>query len=862
MLALCLSKSKCRLTTDLWDTASWTCPLTAFLHIIPYKRRLTWMIGSTGHVVIMTIGTGYKSLAGVTWLVVTIGHATTVRYTGARSRRSAAGGWWASGTTCWWTDGSWWDRAGRALYDTLFLPIIPKITVFASNLTEQTIWAFNIGIAKFAWLVETIRHVPTVWDTLSCAHTAFLRINPHFTGWASFLAEQTTITDHIFLIGFTWWVGTVGHVCAIGDTWARCSSRTDCCWGAGGWVRRSTCWCWWGWWASRALVLTAFLHIIPHKRWITGSTGHLVFMTVGTGYKSLAGFTWLVVTIVHVTTVRYTGARSRRWVTGAWRRRRRSCWCWWGWWASRALVLTPFLHIIPHKGWITGSTGHLVFMTVGTGYKSLAGFTWLVVTIVHVTTVRYTGARSRRWVTGAWRRRRRSCWCWWGWWASRALVLTPFLHIIPHKGWITGSTGHLVFMTVGTGYKSLAGFTWLVVTIVHVTTVRYTGARSRRWVTGAWRRRRRSCWCWWGWWASRALVLTAFLHIIPHKRWITGSTGHLVFMTVGTGYKSLAGFTWLVVTIVHVTTVRYTGARSRRWVTGAWRRRRRSCWCWWGWWASRALVLTTFLHIIPHKRWITWSTGHLVFMTVGTGYKSLAGFTWLVVTIVHVTTVRYTGARSRRWVTGAWRRRRRSCWWWWCWWASRALVLTAFLHIIPHKRWITGSTGHLVFMTVGTGYKSLAGFTWLVVTIVHVTTVRYTGARCRRWVTGAWRRRRRSCWCWWGWWASRALVLTGFRHIIPHKRWIIGSTGHVMKMTIGTGYKSLAGCAWLVVTIGHAATVRNTSPYPIGTRSKIGFHGYTWNNENIAVWVPKLVQLDRWHWTLVWYFGCWAEGLC
>ena len=591
MLALCWSMAKCRLTADLWDAASWTCPLTAFLHIIPYKRRLTWMIGSTGHVVIMTIGTGYKSLAGVTWLVVTIGHATTVRYTGARSRGRVAGGWRASGTACWWVDGGWWDMAGRTLLYTVLLQIIPKRTGLARMLTKPTLRAGHKAIAKVTWLIFTIRHVPTVWDT-------------------GFLTEQIMITDHIFDIGFTWWVGTVGHACAIGDTWARCSSRTNCCWVAGGWVRRSTCWCWWGWWASRALVLTAFLHIIPHKRWITGSTGHLVFMTVGTGYKSLAGFTWLVVTIVQATTVRYTGARSRRWVTGAWRRRWRSCWWWWCWWASRALVLTTFLHIIPHKGWITGSTGHLVFMTVGTGYKSLAGFTWLVVTIVQATTVRYTGARSRRWVTGAWRRRWRSCWWWWCWWASRALVLTTFLHIIPHKGWITGSTGHLVFMTVGTGYKSLAGFTWLVVTIVQATTVRYTGARSRRWVTGAWR---------------------------------------------------------------------------------------------------------------------------------------------------------------RRW---------RSCWWWWCWWASRALVLT------------------------------------------------------------------------------------GFRHIIPHKGWISGSTGHVVKMTIGTGYKSLAGCAWLVVTIGHAATVRDTSPYAIGTRSKIGFHGYTCNNENIAVWVPKLVQLDRWHWTLVWYFGCWAEGLC
>ena len=144
---------KCWLTADLWDIACWACPLTAFLHIIPHKRRMTWMSGSTGHVVIMTIGTGYKSLAGVTWLVVTIGHATAVLYTGARSRGWVAGGWWASGTICWWWDGDWWDRAGRALLYTLLLPIIPKITFLASNLTEQTITAFNIGIAKFAWLV-------------------------------------------------------------------------------------------------------------------------------------------------------------------------------------------------------------------------------------------------------------------------------------------------------------------------------------------------------------------------------------------------------------------------------------------------------------------------------------------------------------------------------------------------------------------------------------------------------------------------------------------------------------------------------------------------------------------------------------
>ena len=217
--------------------------------------------------------------------------------------------------------------------------------------------------------------------------------------------------------------------------------------------------------------------------------------------------------------------------------------------------------------------------------------------------------------------------------------------------------------------------------------------------------------------------------------------------------------------------------------------------------ASWACPLTAFLHIIPYKRRLTWmigSTGHVVIMTIGTGNKSLAGVTWLVVTIGHATTVRYTGARSRRWVTGAWRRRRRSCWWWWCWWASRALVLTTFLHIIPHKRWITGSTGHVVIMTIGTGYKSLAGFTWLVVTIGHATAVRYTGVSCRGPVAGGWRAS--GTICWWsdgGWWdrAGRALLYTLLFPIIPK---ITVFASNLTEQTIFAFNIGIAKFAWLV----------------------------------------------------------------
>ena len=162
--------------------------------------------------------------------------------------------------------------------------------------------------------------------------------------------------------------------------------------------------------------------------------------------------------------------------------------------------------------------------------------------------------------------------------------------------------------------------------------------------------------------------------------------------------------------------------------------------CWWivGLWdvASRARPLTTLLHIIPHKRFLTrmiGSAGSVEIATIGTGYISLAGFTWLVVTIGNASTVWYTWASGMNccWGAGGWWVRRGSCCWWCGWWTSRALVFTAFLHIIPHKRFLTGmsgSAGSVEIATIGTGYISLAGFTWLVVTIENASTVWYTWA--------------------------------------------------------------------------------------------------------------------------------------
>ena len=192
------------------------------------------------------------------------------------------------------------------------------------------------------------------------------------------------------------------------------------------------------------------------------------------------------------------------------------------------------------------------------------------------------------------------------------------------------------------------------------------------------------------------------------------------------------------------------------------------CWLMTGLWdvASRAGPLTAFLHIIPHKRFLTGmigSAGSVEIATIGTGYISLAGFAGLVVTIRHAAAVWYTCARCSRittccWGAGAWRERWSSCWWWCGWWASHTLVLTAFLHIIPYKRFGTrmvGSAGSVEIVTIGTGYISLTGFTWLVVTIGYAAAVRYTCARCSRittccWGAGAWRERRSSCWWWCG----------------------------------------------------------------------------------------------------------------
>ena len=838
-IAMCLRIVTCWLMTGLWNIASWARPLTAFVYIIPYKRFLTGMIGSTGHVEITTIGTRHKSLTGFTWLVVTIRLALTVRYTWAR---------WARRTTCCWGGGGWWHR-------------------------WKSCWWW------FGW-----------WASGALIITTFLHIIPHkrfltgVIGGTGHVEIATIGTRHKSLAGFTWLVVTIRLAPTVRYTWARWSRRTTCCWGDGGWRHRwKSCWWWFGWWASRALVIATFLHIIPHKRfltWVIGGTGHVEIATIGTRHKSLAGFTWLVVTIRHAPTVRYTWARwSRRttccWGDGGWRHRWKSCWWWFGWWASRALVITTFLHIIPHKRFLTGviwSTGHVVIMTIGTGHKSLTGFTWLVVTTGHAAAVRHTWARC--WGAGGWQASRTTCWWEDGGWrdrAGRALPYTVLLQIIPNR---TGLARMLTKPTIYAGHKAIAKFAWLVVTIRHVPTV---------------------------WDALSYVYHAVFLHIIPH---FTGSASFLTEQTTLTLHIFLIGFTWWVRTIGHVRTIRDTWARcsSRTnccWGDGGWVRRS-TCWCWWGWWASRALVLTAFLHIIPHKRWITGSTGHVIIMTIGTGYKSLAGVTWLVVTIRHVATVRHTYVGYFRISTcwrgaGAWWVRRSTCWCWWGWWASRALVLTAFLHIIPHKRFFTGmigGTGHVEITTIGTGHKSLAGFTWLVVTIRHAPTVRYTCARCSRtttccWGVGAWWHRWGSCWWWFCWWASRALVLTAFLHIIPHKRflaWMIGSTGHVKITTIWTGYKFLACFAWLVVTVRHAATARDTFTSLVGNWSKIRLQGYSWK-KNTKYKSPRKMNVERYplninsiFWmlirgsklTLVYLFKCFVvcdglvlwQGLC
>ena len=692
-IAMCSSKVKCWWIVGLWDVASRARPLTTLLHIIPHKRFLTRMIGSAGSVEIATIGTGYISLAGFTWLVVTI--ASTVWYT------------WASGMNCCWGASGWWVRRGSCCW-----------------------WG--------GW-----------WTSRALVFTAFLHIIPHkrfltgMSGSAGSVEIATIGTGYISLAGFTWLVVTIGNASTVWYTW---SSRMNCCWGAGGWrVWRGSC-CWWcGWWTSRALVFTAFLHIIPHKRFLTGmsgSAGSVEIPTIGTGYISLTGFTWLVVTIGNASTVWYTWASRMNccWGAGGWRVRRGSC-CWWGgWWTSRALVFTAFLHIIPHKRFLTGmswSAGSVEIATIGTGYISLAGFTWLIVTIGNASTVWYTWATGMNcyWGTGGWRASRTTCW--WkdgGWWdrAGRALLYTVLHHIIPK---ITVFAGMLTEKTMGAGHKAITKFTWLVATIRHVPTV----------------------------WDTLSCAHTAFHHIIPH---FTGWAGFLTEQTIFTFHIFLIGFTWWVRTVGHVPAIRHTRGRCFNCCRGAGACRvmwGTCCWCWCVWWTSRALVFTAFLHIIPHKRFLTGmsgSAGSVEIPTIGTGYISLAGFTWLVVTIGNASTVWYTWASRMNccWGAGGWRVRRGSCCWWGGWWTSCAFIFTAFLHIIPHKRFLTrmsGSAGSVEIATIGTGYISLTGFTRLIITIRHAAAVRDTWIRCSSitnccWGGRAWWLRRTSCW--WGFW--------------------------------------------------------------------------------------------------------------
>ena len=573
---------------------------------------------------------------------------------------------------------------------------------------------------------------------------------------------------------------------------------------------------------------------------MSGSAGSVEIATIGTGYISLAGFTWLVVTIGNASTVWYTWASRMNccWGAGGWRVRRGSC-CWWcGWWTSRALVFTAFLHIIPHKRFLTGmsgSAGSVEIPTIGTGYISLAGFTWLVVTIGNASTVWYTWASRMNccWGASGWRVMRSSC-CWWcGWWTSRALVFTAFLHIIPHKRFLTGmsgSAGSVEIATIGTGYVSLAGFAWLVVTIGNASTVWHTWAHGMNccWGAGGWRDSRTTCW--WvdgGWWdrAGRALLYTVLHHIIPK---VTVFAGMLTEKTMGAGHKAITKFTRLVATIRHVPTV----------------------------WDTIRCAHTAFHHIIPH---FTGRAGFLTEQTTFTFHIFLIGFTWWVRTVGHVPAIRHTRGRCFNCCrgAGAWRVRWGTCCWCWCgWWASRALILTAFLHIIPYKRLLTGmsgSAGSVEIATIGTGYVSLAGLTRLVITIRHAATVRDTRIRCSSstnccWRGRAWWLRRTSCW--WGfWWACRALVLTAFLHIIPHKRFLTGtivSAGSIEIATIGTGYISLAGFTRLVVTIKHATAVRDTFTNLVGICSKIWFQGYTWKKtQNIKVQDSRKINVDR-----------------
>ena len=634
----------------------------------------------------------------------------------------------------------------------------------------------------------------------------------------------------------------------IHNTIAICSSKVKCWWIAGLWDV-----------ASRARPLTTLLHIIPHKRFLTrmiGSAGSVEIATIGTGYISLAGFTWLVVTIGNASTVWYTWASRMNccWGAGGWWVRRGSC-CWWcGWWTSRALVFTAFLHIIPHKRFLTGmsgSAGSVEIATIGTGYISLAGFTWLIVTIGNASTVWYTWATGMNccWGAGGWRASRTTCWWkdggWWDW-AGRALLYTVLHHIIPK---ITVFAGMLTEKTMGAGHKAITKFTWLVATIRHVPTV----------------------------WDTLSYAHTAFHHIIPH---FIGWAGFLTEPTIFTFHIFLIGFTWWVRTVGHVPAIRHTRGRCFNCCRGAgacgvmWGT---CCWCWCVWWTCRAFIFTAFLHIIPHKRFLTGmsgSAGSVKIATIGTGYISLAGFTWLVVTIGNASTVWYTWASRMNccWGAGGWRVRRGSCCRWWGWWTSRALVFTAFLHIIPHKRFLTGmsgSAGSVEIATIGTGYISLTGFTRLIITIRHAATVRDTWIRCSSstnccWGGRAWWLRRTSCW--WGfWWACRALVFTAFLHIIPHKRFLTGmivSAGSVEIATIGTGYISLASFTWLVVTIRHAAAVRDTFTNLVGIWGKIWFQRYTWKKRKILR--SKVHRKWTWidiHWTSILYFGRLSEGL-